>query len=98
MRNRFIPKILFLCLILVTLTIPAIAQSDHKIHIGFDVLPGDNVVSQRLKVISRYQISSEFSAGLGTAFIYYNDPLSLLPVFVDLKYELMRTNLAPLYF
>lgn len=98
MRNRFIPKILFLCLIFATLTIPAIAQSDHKITIGLDILPGDDTVSQRLKVISRYQISSKFSAGLGAGFTYYNDPLSLLPVFVDLNYELMRTSLTPFIF
>lgn len=77
---------------------PGIAQSDYQLHIGLDVLPGDEVVSQRIKVISRYQVSSKFSAGLGTGFTYYNDPLSVLPVFIDLKYELMRPSLTPFIF
>jgi len=98
MRNRFIAKISFFGILLIILNYSATAQSNSNIYVGLEVLPGDDTVSQRLKVIGRYQIGPQLSAGLGTGFTYYNDPLSLLPVFVDLQYKLFRTKLSPFVF
>lgn len=98
MDNHLFSRILLLCLIFAFANTFAVAQSDHKIYSSLEMLPGDDTVSERLKVATSYQLSPQLSAGLGTGFTYYNDPLSLIPIFLDLKYKLMQNDLAPFIF
>lgn len=88
-----------ICMILFTLSLTtAHAQPDQRIHLGFDVLPGDDNTSARVQLTNKYEYGSRVSAGVGAGFTYYNDPLSLLPVFADLQYSLSRTAPAPFFF
>ncbi len=98
MLINFIPATALLCLLLFTLNPPANAQSGHQIQLGVDVLPGDDITSARVQVVNRFSLSPQFSVGAGAGFTYYNDPLSLIPVFVDLQYTLTRTPPALFFF
>ncbi|MCW9706116.1 hypothetical protein [Fodinibius salsisoli] len=98
MDRNFLSQILFLCLIFAVISISSNAQSKYKLNIGLDILPDDDTVSERLKVTNNYQFSPQLSAGLGTGFTYYDDPLSLIPIFIDLRYKLLQNDLAPFVF
>lgn len=59
---------------------------------GLDLLPGNEVTSVRFQMVNGYQFTPRFSAGLGVGYTTYNDPLSLVPVFLDLRFKLFKAN------
>lgn len=73
-------------------------KSRYIIHTGIDVLPGDETTSLRLQLVNGYQFTDNISAGLGIGFTYYNDPLSLLPIFLDVEYRLQNSTVSPFIF
>jgi len=65
---------------------------------GLDLLPGNEVTSVRFQMVNGYQFSPRFSAGLGIGYTTYNDPLSLVPVFLDLRFKLLEANTTSFIF
>jgi|AntRauTorcE11897_2_1112592.scaffolds.fasta_scaffold05345_4 long-subunit fatty acid transport protein len=95
MLYKYILKLILLCLFSLNFNPSAQAQSRYSKQIGLDVLHNDKNTSLRFRVAYAYQITPEFSAGVGAGFTYYNDPLSLLPVFAELNYSLTQNQLTP---
>ena len=58
---------------------------------GIDVLAG-NSNSTRFSMINGYQFSPRFAAGIGVSFVHYDDPISLLPVYLDFNVRLLKQN------
>ncbi len=73
-------------------------KGGYVLSTGLDVLTGESVTTFRLWVVNGYQFNRKVSAGLGVGFAYYNDPLSLLPLFIDFKYQFPGDNLHPFLF
>ncbi|MFV1885045.1 MAG: hypothetical protein ACMZ7B_11195 [Balneola sp.] len=65
---------------------------------GFDRLPGGYDNSTRFQMSHGYQFNPHFSAGLGIAYVNYEDPISSIPLFVDLRYNLLKANSTPFAF
>lgn len=104
-------KILYPLLLMVFVALPlkSSAQIDFKewlaqrkggyvLDTGLDVLPGKSSAALRLWVVNGYRFNRKVSAGLGVGFSYYNDPLSLLPLFIDFKYQFPTENINPYFF
>jgi len=61
--------------------------------------PGERGSSARFGMVNGYQVDPNFSIGLGLGYSSYNDaPLSAIPVFVDLKYKILKANRTPFVF
>jgi hypothetical protein len=67
-------------------------------HSGIDVLPGEDATTLRYQMVNGYQFSPKFSAGLGIGFVPYDDPLDLVPVFLDGRYRFREMNTTPFIF
>lgn len=65
---------------------------------GTDLLPGRGNSSVRFQMLHGYRFSPVFSTGVGFGFTTYNDPLGLIPVYLETKYRLITTNTAPFIF
>src|SRR5699024_10540046 len=85
----------------ITIKLKAIGQtqntnpSKNSFLLGFDILSGNKTASPRWKISYRRHFTSTLSGGIGTGFTYYNDPLSLLPVYATIKYRLLKTLVFP---
>ena len=55
---------------------------------GADLLAGNDGRTLRLSLTLGYQYTDRFSAGIGTGYAFYNDPVDLVPVYLDLVYLL----------
>lgn len=93
-----IQKALFICLLLTVLNQSAFAQKEFEIDTGLDVLHSDERTSLRIQFAYLHKIAPKFSAGLGSGYTHYDDPLSLIPVFINLKLDLHRGNIIPFLF
>lgn len=62
---------------------------------GLDYLPGELGSAIRFQMVNGYQIDPNFSMGIGIGYTNYNDPLSAIPLFLDLKYKLLKANTTP---
>jgi len=100
------PVLLF---ILIALPLKSSAQVDFKewlaqrkggyvLKSGLDGLAGESSTSFRVWVVNGYRFNRKVSAGLGVGFSYYNDPLSLLPLFIDFKYLFPADKISPFFF
>lgn len=67
-------------------------------HTGMDMLPSQDGTTVRFQMVNGYQFQPKFSLGLGIAFVPYNDPLGLIPVFVDGRYKFREANTTPFIF
>lgn len=65
---------------------------------GFEVLHSSNSSALRLTMVNGYRFNSHFSAGIGFGISPYNDPLTLVPVFLDLKVRFLEANSSPYFF
>lgn len=72
--------------------------SGYVNYTGLAVLPGENTTTPRYQMVNGYKFSPRFSAGLGIGFIPYNDPLNLVPVFLDGRYRFREANITPFVF
>lgn len=66
-------------------------------QLELDLLPGPETTSVGFRVATGYQFDSGLSAGIGTGFTFYHDPLSLVPVFLAGSYRLSDSDLAPFF-
>lgn len=57
-------------------------------HITADLLTGTGGSTLRLSLSLGYQYTDRFSAGIGTGYAFYFDPVDLVPVYLDLMYLL----------
>lgn len=73
-------------------------KGGYVLNMGLDMLPGQSTASPRLWVVNGFQFNRKVSAGLGVGFTYYNDPLSLLPLFIDFKYQFPAESIRPFFF
>ncbi len=73
-------------------------NTGYLLQTGIDVLPGQETTSVRYWVVNGYRFNPKFSAGLGIGFTYYGDPLSLLPLFINLNYRISETEVKPFFF
>jgi len=64
-------------------------------HTGIDLLTGGGKPAVRGRMVNGYQFTPNFSAGFGAGFVLYDDPLNLIPLFVDLKYKFLQANTTP---
>lgn len=67
-------------------------------HVGIDFLFGTDNTTPRFHMMHGYQFSPRFSAGMGIGYIPYNDPLALIPLYLDFNYKTRETNIAPFLF
>lgn len=73
-------------------------DTGYLLQTGIDVLPGRESTSLRYWIVNGYQFNPKFSAGLGIGFTYYGDPLSLIPLFINLKYWTSEAEVSPFFF
>lgn len=73
-------------------------NTGYVLQTGIDVLPGQESTSVRYWIMNGYRFNPRFSAGLGIGFTYYDDPLSLLPLFINLNYRITETGVRPFFF
>jgi hypothetical protein len=64
---------------------------------GVDWLTGNSGNSLRLQMTHAYQFTERFAAGIGSGYVFYRDPLNLVPVFVDLVYLLRDDGTTPFF-
>lgn len=73
-------------------------SSGYINHTGMDLLPGTETTTVRFQMVNGFQLSPKFSLGLGIGFVPYNDPLGLIPVFMEGRYKFKKTNTTPFLF
>lgn len=73
-------------------------ESGYMNRSGLDVLQATNSSSPRFYMVNGYQFTPKFSAGFGIGFTPYNDPLTLIPFFVDFNFRLLEANYSPFFF
>lgn len=75
------------------------AQSSGYINqIGIDFLAGTSTTTPVFQMVNGYQFNPRFSAGVGIGYIPYNDPLALIPFYLDFNYAMKESNTAPFLF
>ena len=57
-------------------------------QLGADWLAGNDGSTLRLNLTLGYQYTDRFSAAIGAGYAFYNDPVDLVPVYLDLVYLL----------
>lgn len=73
-------------------------QSGYMNRTGFEVLRANNGASARFYMINGYQFTPRFGAGFGIGVTTYNDPLTLIPFFVDMNIRFVEANSSPYLF
>ncbi|TVQ65993.1 MAG: hypothetical protein EA363_13390 [Balneolaceae bacterium] len=74
-----------------TAAMPAAANSGaggFVRQLGADWLTGNDGSTLRLNLTLGYQYTDRFSAGIGAGYAFYNDPVDLVPIYLDLTYLL----------
>lgn len=64
-------------------------------QLELDLLPGPETTSVGFRIMTGYRFNPVFSAGIGTGFTFYHDPLSLVPVFLTGSYRFSDGDLSP---
>ena len=64
-------------------------------QLGADWLAGNDGNTLRLNLTLGYQYTDRFSAGIGAGYAFYDDPVDLVPVYLDLVYLLGLGSNAP---
>lgn len=62
---------------------------------GLDLLTGESGSSIRLQMTHGYQFTEQLSAGIGAGYVFYRDPADLVPIFIDLVYQLGNERVSP---
>ncbi len=73
-------------------------ESGYINRTGFEVLRAKENSTIRLYTVNGVQLTSRFAAGVGIGLTPYDDPLTLLPFFLDLNYRLHKSNVSPYLF
>ena len=73
-------------------------KSGYMNRSGFEFLRANNESSLRFTMVNGYQFNPHFAAGIGFGITPYNDPLTLVPVFLDLNLRFLEANSSPYLF
>lgn len=73
-------------------------QKGYVNQTGLEILPGKGPTSVRFQMVHGYQFHPIFSAGLGFGLTTYNDPLGLIPFFLEFRLKLAEANTASFIF
>lgn len=65
---------------------------------GFEVLHSYGGTTLRFTMVNGYRFNSHLSGGIGFGITPYNDPLTLVPVFLDFKLRFLKANSSPYLF
>lgn len=65
---------------------------------GFELMPGPDFTTPRFYMVNGYQFSERLGVGIGTGFTPYNDPLSMIPLFIDMNFRMLKENYSPILF
>ena len=64
-------------------------------QLGADWLAGNDGSTLRLSLTLGYQYTDRFTAGIGAGYAFYDDPVDLVPVYLDLVYLLGQGSNVP---
>ncbi len=73
-------------------------KSGYVNQTGINILPGENSKTVRFQMVNGYRLSAKFSAGIGVGYVPYNEPLGLVPIFVEGRYQFRGANTSPFVF
>lgn len=73
-------------------------ESGYMNRTGFDLMRANSNSTARFYMVNGYQFTPRFSAGIGFGITPYNDPLTLVPVFIDLNLRFLKANASPYIF
>ena len=65
---------------------------------GFELLHSGGDSSIRVTMVNGYRFNPHLSAGIGFGITPYNDPLTLIPVFLELNLRFLKANSSPYLF
>lgn len=68
---------------------------------GFDILPApgsSSSASLRIYTVHGHRFTPSLSVGLGLGYTPYNDPLTLVPFFIDMTFRIIQENASPFLF
>jgi len=65
---------------------------------GLELIPGGGSTTPRFYMVNGYQFNEYVGTGIGIGFTPYNDPLTLMPLFVDFNLRLQKQNYSPVLF
>jgi len=69
-------------------------RSRYLFRAGMDILAGgsESSTSPRFYMVHGHRFNPHFSAGIGIGYTSYNEPMSMIPVFIDLTYRFSNQN------
>jgi hypothetical protein len=67
-------------------------------QIGADILTSESTTTLRFQMLNGYRFNPNFSAGIGIGYIPFNDPLAMIPIYLELTYNFLRANTTPFVF
>lgn len=73
-------------------------HSGYINQIGADILTSESTTTLRFQMLNGYRFNPNFAAGVGIGYIPFNDPLALIPVYLELNYHFLRANTTPFVF
>ena len=73
-------------------------ESGYMNRTGFELLHSGGDSSIRVTMVNGYRFNPHLSAGIGFGITPYNDPLTLVPVFLDLNLRFLKANSSPYLF
>lgn len=65
---------------------------------GIDILSGQGSNSVSFQTVNGYRFTPLLSAGLGIGYTPYSDPLDLIPLFIEIRYQLIHAQNSPFVF
>lgn len=77
---------------------PYFKESGYINRSGFEFMRANGNSTARFYMINGYRFTPRFSAGIGFGITPYNDPLTLVPLFIDLNLRFLKANASPYLF
>lgn len=65
---------------------------------GVDLLAGSGTTTPNFYTVNGYRFHPQFAIGFGVGLTPYNDPLALVPVFLDVQVGLTKRSVMPFLF
>lgn len=70
-------------------------SSGYMSRSGIDIMQSNNSSTPRFYTVHGKQFTPQFGAGFGIGITPYNDPLMLIPFYVDMNLRLVKANVSP---
>lgn len=62
---------------------------------GIELVAGGDFITPRFYMVNGYRFHPQFAVGIGAGITPYNDPLILLPLFIDADIALLNRSVSP---